>query len=296
MIKFVNAKLNIGLNIIRKREDGYHELQTLFIPVGLFNGTPENPEPFCDILEINMNEEAGGDRYLFTGNTIDCPTEKNLVYKAVELFKKELLLAGERFPSFSVTLEKHIPDGAGLGGGSADASFTLACLNELCGMPFSKDKLKKMAVLLGADCAFFIENRPMLASGIGEIMTPLSPKLDNCWAVIIKPDVYIPTKEAFSSITPTPPTKAIEDIVALPVEQWEDAGLKNDFETPLFAKHPLLPNIKQRLKENGALYAAMSGSGSSIFGIFSSEGAAREAFNALCKEWPEQYRHFLCKL
>lgn len=284
MIKFVNAKINIGLNITAKRADGYHELETLFYPVGLYNGTPLNQEPFCDILEIHLSSERGRDEFVFTGNPIDCPLDKNLVYRAAEIFcdRSASLGKGRKcFGSMSVILEKHLPDGAGLGGGSADASFTLTALNELCGFPFKKEELIEMAKALGADCPFFIENRPVIARGIGEKMSPVSLDLSGRWALIVKPDIHISTAEAFAGITPVSPRKPIEEIVRLPMECWEEAGLKNDFEPHIFRKYPVLDEIKRALKTHGAKFSSMSGSGSSIYGLFESRETACEARKAM---------------
>ena len=284
MIKFVNAKINLGLNIVRKRDDGYHELETLFYPVGVFNGTPENPEPFCDILEVHFRDSGRGDEFSFWGNPIDCPLDKNLVVKAVRGFKAFIDInypTLPHIPDVELSLYKRIPDGAGLGGGSADASFTLLALNELNKGLLSKAELIKIAATIGADCPFFIENHPVLATGIGEVMTPFPLDLSGYWAVIVKPDVYISTKEAFSSVTPRKPETSISDILRLPIDQWESNGLKNDFEKPIFHLYPVLSDIKQRLYSNGALYSAMSGSGSSIFGIFPSRDSAAVVRNSL---------------
>lgn len=277
MIRFVGAKINLGLDIIRKRDDGYHDLQTVFYPIGRSNGTPENPAPFCDILEIHLRENSRGDEFSFSGREIDCPLEKNLVYRAVEAFRKNGGIEGK---SVELCLDKHIPDGAGLGGGSADASATLLMLNELDGTPFGKEQLISMARELGADCPFFIENRPVYAEGIGEKMTPVALDLGGKWLVAVKPDVYVSTREAFAGIRPHEPEKSILDIIATPIEDWENNGLKNDFEPHIFALHPELAEIKASLKEAGALYAAMSGSGSSIFGIFPGHHEAEAYYTA----------------
>lgn len=296
MIKFVNAKINLGLNIVRKREDGYHDLETLFYPVGLYNGTSDNPEPFCDILEIHLRNN-GEDGFRFYGNPVDCPLEKNLVYKALQLFKASIQPHLTENYSFIVSLEKHIPDGAGLGGGSADATFTLLALNELFGNPLNHEELISKAKSLGADCPFFVENRPVLAKGIGEIMTPFPLDLNGYWAVIIKPDIYISTREAFSGIKPAIPAKPITDILSQPVENWEKEGLKNDFENHIFALHPTLKTIKEMLYGNEALYAAMSGSGSSIFGIFQNREAANKCLANIPSEIESvKVRTHICKL
>lgn len=292
MISFVNAKLNLGLNVTARRPDGYHELETLFYPLGLYNGTVLNPEPFNDIIEIHLLENTREDEFSFTGNTINCPLDANLVVKAVRLFRAALSDKGEKIDETNngirLWLDKHIPDGAGLGGGSADASFTLTALNTLHNNPFSKNELIALAASLGADCPFFIENRPVLARGIGEIMTRVELDLFAYWALVVKPDIYISTREAFSGITPNMPEKSIEEIVKHPVEEWECRGLKNDFENHIFEIFPQLLYIKRALKEAGASYAAMSGSGSSIFGLFSSkpsqdiELALKKNFSEVC--------------
>lgn len=296
MIRFVNAKLNLGLNVVRKREDGYHDLETLFYPVGLFNGTPDNPEPFCDILEIHRRDSGCGDELSFYGNPVDCPPENNLVYKALVAFNNEMDDLGLETSNYSVALEKHIPDGAGLGGGSADASFTLTSLNELNGTPLDKKQLINIAAKLGADCPFFIENRPVLASGIGEIMRPFHLDLNGYWAVIVKPEIYVSTKEAFSGIKPQLPERSIEKILAFPVDQWEREGLKNDFEFSIFKLYPELEIIKNSLKQQGAQYAAMSGSGSSIFGLFPSRESALSAYSYFLNSYSDSTRAYLCKL
>lgn len=289
MIVFVNAKLNLGLNILKKRPDGYHELSTLFYPVGTNNGKPFNPQPFPDMLEITLSEGTE-DCYNFTGNPIYCPPEKNLVVKAVKAFREAVLKKGLSHNAVCLTLDKHIPDGAGLGGGSADASFTLLLLNSLNGNLLSEIELLETAATLGADCPFFILNRPVIASGIGEKMRDVQLDLSGYWAVIVKPAVSISTKEAFSGITPKLTDTSIEFIVSHPVDQWDSLGLKNDFEPGIFALYPRLSRIKEKLYNKGALYAAMSGSGSAIFGIFEGEEQALHATLGFSE------RTFVCRL
>lgn len=271
MIKFVNAKLNLGLNIVNRRTDGYHDLETVFYPIGLFNGTPQNPESFCDILEITP---ADATEFIFSGRQVDCPLEKNLVYRAWKLFKDNFV----ELPEYSIRLEKHLPDGAGLGGGSADATFTLRMLNELSDSPFSDELLEAMALKLGADCPVFVRNRPCYAEGVGEKMQPIGLDLSGWWCALIKPDLSISTKEAFAGVTPRHPDLNLKDIVRLPVEEWNGL-MKNDFEESLFPNHPLLAEIKGKMLAMGASYAAMSGSGSTIFGLFPSHEAARNALS-----------------
>ncbi len=283
MIKFVNAKLNLGLNIVHRREDGYHDLETVFYPVGIFNGTPENPEPFCDILEITPAETTTD--FVFSGRKVDCVLEKNLVYKAWKIFK-------DHYPAlrhYRIALEKHIPDGAGLGGGSADAAFVLLTLNELEGKPFSAEELADMALQLGADCPFFIFNRPCFASGVGEKIEPLQLDLSGWWCLLVKPDIHISTKEAFAGIIPAIPKESLKLIAESGVEEWQ-GRMTNDFEDSLFPSYEILAEIKASLLESGASYASMSGSGSTVFGLYRTrEEAASAAVNfeehfvAVCK-------------
>lgn len=294
MIRFVNAKLNYGLNIVCRRPDGYHDLETIFLPVGLFNGTPENPEPFCDILEIVEVDSLPADNenvidgfsFEFAGKRIDCPLEKNLVVKAALLFRKtadsrDPLILKDKY--FNIRLEKHLPDGAGLGGGSADATFTLLMLNDLAGQVFSKDELIAIAAKLGADCPFFVENRPVYAEGIGEKMQPIDFDASGLWCVIAKPDLSISTKEAFAGVTPKMPAvnllKFINEVSDGEIGSTEVVArttnrVTNDFEASLFPNHPELPQLKEAMEKCGALHAQMSGSGASVYGIFPTRSEA----------------------
>lgn len=283
MIRFVNAKLNLGLNIVRKREDGYHDLETIFYPIGLYNGTPENPEPFCDMLEITPSEQT---EFIFSGRSVDCPLEKNLVYKAWKVFNDK----APDMATYRITLEKHLPDGAGLGGGSADAAFVLLMLNDLEGNPFDDAELADMALKLGADCPFFIYNNPCFAEGVGEKIMPIELDLAGMWVLLVKPEVSISTKEAFAGVKPMCSENDLREVVKLEVGKWNGL-MKNDFEDSLFPGHPVLKNIKEWMKAMGADYTAMSGSGSTIFGIF------RERAEAL-KAMEEFNTHYttVCKL
>lgn len=269
MIAFVNAKINIGLHITRRRPDGYHDLETVFYPVGLHNGSPENPEPFCDIIEITPAEI---DSISLSGREIKCPPEKNLVWKALMTMRRE----HPELPPVNITLEKHIPDGAGLGGGSADASFTLRGLNTLLSIPHEAKSLQKLALTLGADCPVFIDNLPAYGTGVGERLSPLPELLRGYWLAIVKPPVYISTKEAFSGITPRAGRVNLEEAVRRPIEDWREQ-IHNDFEDSLFPKYPILESIRDSLYAMGALYASMSGSGSSLYGIFPTREAALQA-------------------
>lgn len=260
MIGFVNAKINIGLQIVNRREDGYHDLQTVFYPIGVHGGKPENPVQFCDILEVLCIGSNGLDIDLM-GRKVDCPLEKNLVYKAAKL------LLGEN-EGCRIILDKHLPDGAGLGGGSADAAFTLRMINEeVLKSRYSEDELAAFALKLGADCPFFIYNRPMYAEGVGEKLEGIKLDLSGKWLLVVKPAVYVSTKEAFAGIEPKPGDYDLRKLNDLPIEEWQGV-VKNDFEDSIFPKHPILKDIKDRIIEGGALYSSMSGSGSSIYGIF----------------------------
>lgn len=276
MIEFVNAKINIGLNITGERPDGYHDLETVFYPVGIESGLPHQPDPFDDILEVAYDKgPVSGCRFQFVGRKILCPPQKNLVVKAASMYLKNY---NERYGDlgdygmFEITLDKHLPDGAGLGGGSADAAFTLKILNEMLGKRFSKEELNHMALKLGADCPFFLVNRPCFAEGIGEKLTPLELNLKGKILLIIKPDISVSTAEAFAGIKSHKPDFDLRYLPYLPIEEWKDR-IFNDFETTVFAKHPELDAIKQRMYEMGAVYASMSGSGSSIYGIFEEKEA-----------------------
>ena len=245
MLFFPNAKINIGLNITSKREDGYHNLETIFYPI-----------KWCDALEITPSKSLS-----FKSSGIPIPGDGNLCLKAYELMKGHYDLE-----PVDIHLHKNIPIGAGLGGGSSDAAFTLMGLNTIFDLGLDKIELKKIALQLGADCPFFIDNEPSLASGIGEILSPTKLDLSAYHLFVVKPDIFVSTAEAFSSIIPHIPSKSIQEEVNRPIEDWT---LKNDFEQSIFPQYPDLLEIKNKLIAAGAVYASMSGSGSSIYGIFS---------------------------
>lgn len=258
MITFPNAKVNLGLNIVERRSDGYHNLETVFYPIGL-----------ADVLEIVP--ARGNESTLTTyGNLVDCPVEKNLVMKAFRLMQKLYDV-----PEVDIYLYKHIPDGAGLGGGSSDAASTMLMLNDMFNLDVEEEELARHAATLGADCPFFIYNQPMMATGIGDILTPIDVNLKGLHLLLVKPDVSVPTKVAYSRVTPAPSTSSLENDVAAPVRQWSGV-VKNDFEPSVFAAYPELAKIKSTLVNGGALYASMSGSGSSIFGIFDDVNMAEQ--------------------
>lgn len=250
MITFPNAKINIGLNIERKRSDGYHDLSTVFYPI-----------PWKDILEI-VPAKGSVTTLSVTGRTVECPMEKNLVVKAYRA-----LDAITPLPPVDIYLHKIIPDGAGLGGGSADAAFTLKMLNDMFALGLNREQLVEIAARIGADCPFFIYNAPCLAYGIGEKLTPIDLNLDEYIIAVVKPPVSISTKEAFSRVVPQLPLYALPERITEPIHHWNN-HIKNDFETSVFPSHPEIAEIKSQLLSMGAAYASMSGSGTAVYGIF----------------------------
>ncbi|NOY95067.1 MAG: 4-(cytidine 5'-diphospho)-2-C-methyl-D-erythritol kinase [Chlorobi bacterium] len=249
MITFPNAKINIGLNVVEKRADGFHNLETVFYPIQL-----------ADALEV-----AGSNQFSFqvTGINLDSPPEDNLVVKAYRLLKKEYHL-----PPVKIHLHKVIPFGAGLGGGSSDAAFMLKMLNRLFKLNLPVSTLEKYAVKLGADCAFFIRNRPSLASGKGEILSPVGLGLSNYSIILIKPPFSVGTADAYRDIVPEPPGFPLKKTIEkTPPRQWKDY-LSNNFETSVFQLFPEIAKIKEKLYDIGAVFASMTGSGSAVWGLF----------------------------
>ena len=259
MITFPNAKINLGLNIVERRADGYHNIETVFYPV-----------PLTDILEI-VPSSSGTTSLTCYGNTVDCPPEKNLVMKAYRMMEERYNLL-----PVEIYLYKHIPDGAGLGGGSSDAAHAMVMLNRMFGLGLTDAELASMAANIGADCAFFVYNRPMLATGIGDILTPVDVDLRGKTLLLVKPQAGVDTRTAYSRVIPAPSTMELSRIIASPVATW-DGLLVNDFEPSVFTSLPQLWLIKAQLLDAGAQYAAMSGSGSTIFGIFDSDKLAEQA-------------------
>ena len=255
MIVYPNCKINLGLNVVRKRTDGYHDLETVFYPV-----------PLTDKLEAVVGNGADGTCSLsLSGNPIEGNTADNLIVKAYNL-----LATDHRLPHVDFDLEKHIPSQAGLGGGSSDATYTLRLLNELCQLHLDSPTLQRYAARLGADCAFFVTAEPSFATGIGDILTPMADEcahLRGLYLLIVKPSVAISTAQAFSFVKPQPPIIRCKEVVAQPIDEWRDR-LGNDFEVSIFNIHPEIRSIKQQLYSMGATYAQMSGSGSAFFGIF----------------------------
>ena len=254
MILFPNAKINLGLNITQRRSDGYHEIETLFYPIG------------CkDIIEVVRCEQADRSpkvRLFTTGIEIDAPEERNLMVRAYHLLDSHY-----RLPACDLHLWKIIPFGAGLGGGSADAAFTLIALNRFFDLGIDNAELAQMAQELGADCPFFVYNTPLLATGIGTTFTPTTLSLEGYHLCLVKPAVNISTAEAYANVTPQTPAQPLAELLSTPIEKWRSSVI-NQFEESLFPSYPLLAEIKEELYRCGALYASMSGSGSSLYGIF----------------------------
>lgn len=258
MITFPCAKINLGLNIVSKRPDGYHNLETVFYPI-----------PLTDALEIKyMDEKFPSESpcdLKITGNDVDCNEEDNLVIKAYQL-----LAADFQLPRVHAHLVKRIPTQAGLGGGSSDAAYMIRLLDERFRLNIGIPEMERYAAKLGADCAFFITADPSYAEGIGDVLMPVDVPgagLGGYYLAVVKPSVAVSTRDAYAAIVPKTPAKCCRDIVRQPIETWKDE-LVNDFEAPIFAMHPELAAIKQSLYDAGAVYAAMSGSGSALFGIF----------------------------
>ena len=258
MITFPCAKINLGLNVISERNDGYHNIETVFYPI-----------PLTDVLEIKkMGEEFPSDKpcdLKITGNSVDCDEQQNLVVKAYNLLAKDFDI-----PRVHAHLYKRIPSQAGLGGGSSDGAFMIKLLDERYRLNIGNVEMERYATMLGADCAFFITTEPSFATGIGNELAPADgPKgnLEGYYIVIVKPNIAVSTKEAYHQIIPQKPINSCREIVHQPIDTWKD-NLTNDFETPIFNSHPELKTIKDKLYNLGASYAQMSGSGSSIFGIF----------------------------
>lgn len=249
MIVFPPAKINLGLRITGKRPDGYHEIDTVMLQIPLF-----------DILEIVPTTS-----FLFTsgGNSVDCPPEMNLCVKAYYLLKSDFDL-----PPVHIHLHKIIPMGAGLGGGSSDAAYTLLALNELFQLQLNRKTLENYAAQLGSDCPFFISSSPKYCTGRGEIMKDIEiPSLSEKWLKLYDPKIHISTSNAYSGIRPQAINKTTEEQVLEPLSDWSDF-LINDFETTVFQENKTISQLKNQLYKDGALYAAMSGSGSAVYGVF----------------------------
>jgi 4-diphosphocytidyl-2-C-methyl-D-erythritol kinase len=263
VVIFPNCKINLGLNILRRRHDGYHDLETIFYPL-----------PLYDVLEIIIQPGEGPSLSFSTsGSTIEGNSDNNLCVKAYDLIKRN----HPALPPAKIHLHKAIPTGAGLGGGSADAAFTLKLLNEKFGLQLTIHQLIDHALQLGSDCPFFIINKPAFAEGRGEIMEPITLDLSAYKFIIVNPGIHISTAKAFSGVAPALPARSVKEIIQQPIDTWKNE-LANDFEKSVFPEYPEIESIKSRLYENGAKYASMSGSGSTVYGIFKKEGITNLQF------------------
>ena len=251
MICYPNAKINLGLNIIKKRSDGFHNISSVIYPI----------QDLYDVLEI---VESNSFSFTVSGTLFnnDIQSDKNICVKAYNLLKADFNL-----PCVKIHLHKRIKIGAGLGGGSSDGVFTLILLNDIFNLKLSKDDLKRYAIILGSDCPFFVENTPHIVSGKGELMKKLDINLKNYEFKFFFPDIFISTREAYSNIAPKNPEVNLLDVISSPLQEWKEK-LKNDFESYVFQKYPQLQKIKNEFYERGAVYSSMTGSGSVIYAIF----------------------------
>lgn len=248
MVAFPHCKINLGLHVVRKRDDGYHDIETCFYPI-----------PWTDILEVIKADEFS---FSSSGTAVPGKEEDNLCIKAYKLLQHQFNLSAVK-----IHLHKVLPMGAGLGGGSSDAAFTLRLLNSVFDLKLSANQLRKFASQLGSDCAFFVDDKPMIGSGRGEVLNQTALSLKGYYLVLVKPNIHVSTAEAYAGVKPAQPSIALDEILTRPIEVWKDL-LFNDFEKSVFNKYPAIAEVKNELYKQGALYACMSGSGSSVFGIF----------------------------
>lgn len=292
MILYPNCKINLGLNIVGKRGDGYHDIETVFLPI-----------PLSDCLELNPATE---DSFVIDGRQLDCSAQDNLVVRVLNMLRAEDM----DIPPVSIRLTKNIPSGAGLGGGSTDAAFMIKGLNELFSLNLTEAQMAARVGRLGADCPVFIANKPVFAEGKGDVFTPLPvpfiqksycalpplgsalpptitlsipAMLENYWLVLVKPNDFISTREAYASVTPRPSKVSLQEILSRPVKTWR-GQMTNDFEESVFPTHPVVRGIRDQLYMLGATYAAMSGSGSTVYGLFRQQPLLGDVF-AGCFLW-----------
>lgn len=252
MVSFSPCKINIGLNIINKRNDGFHNLETIFYPVYFLH----------DIIEIVIadNDE---DQFVFTGLKIEGDFEHNLCNKTIKVLHKKY-----NFPNVSVYLHKIVPMGAGLGGGSANVATIINLVDKLFNLAIDVEEKKEIASILGSDCAFFINPQVSIGTEKGNILNPINLILKDYYLLIVQPPVHVSTAEAYSLIKPDSSKPKLFDLISAPIEGWKDI-ITNDFEESVFSMYPIVGVIKKQLYNSGAIYAQMSGSGSSVFGLFS---------------------------
>jgi 4-diphosphocytidyl-2-C-methyl-D-erythritol kinase len=252
MIVFPNAKINFGLNIISKRADGFHNIESLFVPININDA--------LEFIQTDAITEFTSSGLIIPGNSSD-----NLILKAFNLLQRQYNL-----PNLKIHLHKKIPMGAGLGGGSADAAFLITALNKYFKLNISIAEMELLASQIGSDCAFFINNKPAIATSRGEILKPITIDLSGYKICIVHPGIHVNTAWAYAEIIPNQSRISVSEIINSPIENWKN-NLINDFEKPVFAAHPTIKNIKDYFYENGAIYSSMSGSGSAVYGIFKNE-------------------------
>jgi 4-diphosphocytidyl-2-C-methyl-D-erythritol kinase len=252
MITFPNAKINIGLRITRKRADGYHDLKTVFLPIGLQDALEAIPDP--SLQEPELTE---------SGLVVDGDRHQHLCIRAWHLLKN----VHPDLPAVRLHLHKTIPMGAGLGGGSADGAFTLVLLNNIFGLGHDEARLAELALQLGSDCPFFIRNKPCIASGRGELLSPLNLELSNFELLLVYPGIHTSTRQAFAGVVPSDEGPSLNELVLLPVDQWK-GRIVNDFEQSIFAAEPRIGLLRDLLYSQGAVYASLTGSGSAVYGLF----------------------------
>lgn len=248
-----NCKINIGLRILRRRSDGYHDIETIFYPIPLYDK--------ISVSTRDTDAQNVSDILTVTGIPLSAAGDDNLVMRVVRILREE----GFNIPPLSITLHKNIPSGAGLGGGSSNAAFTMKLLNELFCLGLNETEMELLVGRLGADCAFFVRNRPVIAEGIGNVFTPMDIDLKGYWIWLTKPSDFVSTKEAYQSVRPND-TRRIHWPRNNSEIRWEE--LTNDFEDSVFPNHPNIAALKRMMLDEGAFYAAMSGSGASVFGLF----------------------------
>lgn len=249
MINFPTCKINLGLHVLKRRDDGYHDVETAMLEL-----------PFNDILEFVESEQAS-----FTTSGLEIPGSGNLVLDAEAVFRRF-----KSFPKLAFHLHKLIPMGGGLGGGSSDAAFALKLMRDKYAPDIPNEVLKEMAAKIGSDCAFFIDGGLQFATGRGEVLSPLNIDLKNKWVVLVNLGIHVSTKEAYEGVVPNNNRRSLIEVLKGPIKNWKE-HLVNDFEKSVFSKYPELEDVKKDLYEHGAVYAAMTGSGSTLFGIFESE-------------------------
>lgn len=265
MLTFPNCKINIGLSITRRREDGYHDLETVFYPV----------KKIKDALEIvtfdSAQDNTNATSISMSGLTVSGSKENNLVWKAYKLLQSKFL---GKIPLLKIYLHKAIPMGAGLGGGSSDGAFMLRLMNDFCKLNLCDEELASMALALGSDCPFFIYNTPQFATGRGEKMQPIQLDLSSYDIQIIPSEIHVSTKDAFAMMKPKSAKFDLRNLSVDDIHNWKNYVV-NDFEKPVFAMHPSLEKTKQRLYDEGAVYASMTGSGSAVYGLFNKEDSEK---------------------